>query len=120
MTSVSGRTHILLYRSSVRYPEGMADDRDPEQESVDRSHDLDLVTFFSSNRHDAEMEAMGIHSILQANGIPSVLVGANYIPSLEFQVQVPRADLEEARRVVEEAREAGPEAAEEAEAASEE
>ena len=99
----------------------MAEDqeREPETEPVDSSHDLDLVPFFSSSTHDAEMEAMSIHGILQANGIPSVLVGASTIPSLEFQVQVPRSSLEEARRVVEEAQAAGPEGAEEAERASE-
>jgi hypothetical protein len=42
------------------------------------------------------------------------------IPSLEFQVQVPRAYAEDAERVLLEAREAGPQAAAEAEAASEE
>lgn len=99
----------------------MADDRErePESETVDPSHDLDLVPFFSSSTHDAEMEAMSIHAILQANGIPSVLVGASQIPSLEFQVRVPRAILADAERVVTDARAAGPEAAEEAEKASE-
>ncbi|MFB3825302.1 MAG: hypothetical protein ACE15B_00990 [Bryobacteraceae bacterium] len=81
---------------------------------MDTSHDLDMVTFFASSAHDAELEAMSIHAILQANGIPSVVVGASTIPSLEFQVQVPRGGLEEARRVVAEARAAGPEAADEA------
>jgi hypothetical protein len=110
----------LLFYSIVlrlRYPEGMP--QEPESESVDTSHDLDVVTLFSSSNHDAEMEAMAIHSILQANGIPSILQGASTIPVLEFQVQVPKADLEEAQRVLEEARAAGPAAAAEAEEASE-
>ena len=98
----------------------MPQEPEPESESVDPSHDLDVVTLFSSSNHDAEMEAMAIHSILQANGIPSMLVGASTIPVLEFQVQVPKADLEAAKRVLEEARAAGPAAAAEAEAASEE
>ena len=80
----------------------------------------DMVTLFSSSTHDAEMEANNVHGVLQANGIPSVVVGASVIPSLEFQVQVPRESLEDARRIVEEAQSAGPEAAAEAEAASEE
>jgi len=91
------------------------DDRD----TVDTSPDLDLVTLFSSSAHDAEMEAMNIHGMLQANGISAVLMGPSTIPSLEFQVQVPRASLADATRMLEEAREAGPEAAEEAESASE-
>jgi len=110
--------HVLL-RSFIfilRYSEAMAQDQDAE---VNPSHDLDLVTLFSSSNIDAEMEANNIHSMLEANGIPSVVVGATSIPSLEFQVQVPRAALEEAQHILEEARAAGPEAAAEAEAASE-
>jgi Putative prokaryotic signal transducing protein len=97
----------------------MTEEPESESESIDPSHDLDMVAFFSSSNHDAEMEAMSIHSILEANGIPSVLVGTSTIPSLEFQVQVSREDLEQARRVVAEAQAAGPDAAAEAEANSE-
>ncbi len=99
----------------------MAEDQDPDVESrgVDTSHELDLVPFFSSSNHDAEMEALSIQSILEANGIPAVFIGATTIPSLEFQVQVPRAMVEEAERVVAEARAAGPAAAAEAEEAGE-
>jgi len=96
-------------------PEG--DER--ELPELDLSHELDLVTLFSSSNIDAELEANNIHSMLEAGGVPSVVVGATTIPSLEFQVQVPRARLEEAEHLLEEARAAGPEAAAEAEAASE-
>lgn len=88
-------------------------------EMEDSSHALDLVPFFSSANHDAEMEAMTIHSILEANGLFSIVVGPSQIPTLEFQVQVQRAHLEDARKIVAEARAAGPEAAAEAEEASE-
>ena len=94
-------------------------DEQPDEGLVDPSHDLDMVTLFSSSNVDAEVEATAIHSMLTANGIPSVVVGASTIPSLEFQVQVPRGTAAEAQRLLEEAREAGPEAAAEAEAASE-
>ncbi|HTQ55439.1 MAG TPA: DUF2007 domain-containing protein [Bryobacteraceae bacterium] len=90
-----------------------------EDQSPDTSHQLDTVVLFSSSNHNSEMEAMEIHSLLQANGIPSVLVGTSTIPVLSFDVRVPRVDLEEARRVLAEAQAAGPEAAAEAEAASE-
>jgi hypothetical protein len=93
--------------------------QDPEQE-MDESSDFDMVTLLSSSNHDGEMEATSIHAMLQASGIPSVVMGPSVIPSLEFQVQVPRAYADEAERILEEAREAGPEAAAEAEAASEE
>ena len=92
---------------------------DAERFEVDPSHALDLVTLFSSVNHDAEMEANAIHAVLEANGVPSLVVGTPQIPSLEFQVQVPRAHLEEAERVLAEAREAGPAAAVEAERAGE-
>ena len=87
---------------------------------VDTSSDLDLITIFRSSNVDAELEANNIHSVLQASGIASVVVGASVIPSLEFQVQVPRTNVGEAERLIAEARAAGPEAASEAEAAGEE
>ncbi len=87
---------------------------------VDASAELDMVTLFSSSNIDAEMESNNIQHLLESSGIPSVLVGASMIPSLEFQVQVPLSRLEEAQRLLEEAQAGGPEAAAEAEAASEE
>ena len=94
--------------------------QDTETFEIDPSHDLDMVTLFSSLNHDAELEANAIHGVLEANGIPSMVVGTSQIPSLEFQVQVPQSRLEEAERVLAEAREAGPAAAVEAEQAGEE
>ncbi|MBV9504479.1 MAG: hypothetical protein JO323_05680 [Acidobacteriia bacterium] len=98
--------------------------QDPEEQhdedQIDTSHDLDMIPLFSSSNIGAEMEANAIHSMLTANGIPSVVVGATTIPSLEFQVQVPRAVAAEAEHLLEEAQAAGPEAAAEAERASEE
>ena len=93
---------------------------DTENLGVDTSHDLDMVALFSSSNHDAEMEANAIHALMEASGIPSMVVGTPQIPSLEFQVQVPRARLEEADRVLAEAKDAGPAAAAEAEQAGEE
>jgi hypothetical protein len=86
----------------------------------DDSHDLDLVPIFSSSNHDAEMEALAIRGILDSSDIPSVLIGPSSIPSLEFQVQVPKTFLAEAKKVIAEAKAAGPKAAAEAELASEE
>ncbi len=87
---------------------------------LDPSHDLDMVTLFSSMNHDAEMEANAIHGLLEANDIPSIVVGTQAIPTFEFQVQVPRAQLEQAERVLADAQEAGPAAALEGEQAGEE
>lgn len=80
---------------------------------------MDMVTLFRSSNHDAEMEVTAIHSVLEANGIESVVVGSSTIPVLEFEVQVPRDHLDEAQRILAEAKEAGPAAAAEAEADSE-
>ena len=86
----------------------------------DPSADLDMVTIFSSSNHDAEMEAMAIQSMLDANGLEAIVVGSSTLPNLEFQVQVPRDQLEEAERMLEEAKAAGPSGADEAEQATEE
>ena len=90
------------------------------QPDPDTSHDMDMVTLFTSSNHDAEMEAMQIHGMLESNGIPSIMVGTSALPVLAFQVQVPRENLEEAERILAEAQAAGPAAAAEAEAAGEE
>ena len=94
----------------------MAQDPEPD---INPSAELDAVIVFSSSNHNAEMEATAIQTMLQSNGIDALVVGSTMIPSLEFQVQVPRAEADEAVRFIEEARAAGPEAAAEAEAAGE-
>jgi hypothetical protein len=111
-----GYFHIL------RYPEGMAQDpeRDDERagDAMDVSHDLDLVPLYSSRMIDAEMEAEVIRSILEANDIPSVLSSSPLSP-LDFEIKVPRNRLEEAQQLIADQRAAGPEAAAEAEASGE-
>lgn len=90
--------------------------QDPDRDENDSQ---EMVTLFSSSNVDGEMEANNIHAILEASGIPSMVVGTSVIPSLEFQVQVPRENMEEAEKVIADAQAAGPEAAAEAEAATE-
>ena len=79
----------------------------PEDESeVDeegQSHDLDFVPIFSGQSPEAEMEAISIRSVLEANGIPCVVIGSQQIPSLPFEVRVPKSRLEDARALLEEA-----------------
>jgi hypothetical protein len=96
----------------------MPDEQEAEA-ALDLSHDLDMVSVFNSNASNAEMEAMAVHGILEANEIPSMVVGDSRLPMLEFQVRVPRARLDEAKRAIEDAESAGPAAAAEAEEASE-
>ena len=94
--------------------------QDPEEYDLNPSHALDMVTLFSSSNHDAEMEANAIHSVLEANGIPSMVVGTTQIPVFSFQVKVPGSLLPDAQRVLDEAKAAGPDAALEAEEGTEE
>ncbi|HEU0141140.1 MAG TPA: hypothetical protein VFQ79_15565 [Bryobacteraceae bacterium] len=81
---------------------------------VDTSRDLDLETIFSAQGTTAEMEAIGVKSILEANLIPTVLIGNSALPVLRFEVRVARECADAAKRAIAEARAAGPEAAEEA------
>ena len=80
----------------------------------DLSHELDLETVFEAVGTEAEMEAMAVQSILEGSGLSAVLVGSSSLPTLPFQVQVPRDQVEAARQRINEARAAGPAAAEEA------
>ena len=85
------------------------------QEALDVSHDFDMVPAFVSDEASAEMIATEIRAILDAQGIPSVMVSGTMFPSLPYEVRVPRASLEDARKAIAAAEEAGPAAAEEAE-----
>ncbi len=120
---LTGREHgIVAGGYEVRVPMARAEEaekliaahREQIETPVDASEDLDMVPVFSSDAHNAEMLATAIHSLLEANGIPSIIVGAAGFPSLPFEVRVPRARLEEAQQAIRAAEEAGPEAAEEA------
>ena len=79
------------------------------------SHELDLVTLYGSSSVDSEVETEIIRGILDSHGIPSLKTRAMGIPSLGFEVQVPRERLREAERLIDEAKAAGPGAALEAE-----
>ena len=98
---------------------GIESELEPGPEELDTSGELDLVTAFSSDRHTSEMEALAVQSVLEAGGISSVVVGGGVIPSIPFEVRVPKARLEEALRLIAESEAAGPRAADEAEQASE-
>ena len=89
-----------------------------DEATFDISHDLDMVPVFSSTAVDSEVEGDLICGVLSNTGIPALLSRSPY-PNLGVSVRVPRAQLEEAQRVIAEAQAAGPEAAAEAERASE-
>ncbi len=82
--------------------------------------DGDLVTIFESNVNTLnEMEAREIQAVLEASGIPSMLVGDPVLPNLGFAVRVAAERAEEARAVIAEALAWGAEAAEPGEQESE-
>jgi hypothetical protein len=113
---VDGTWEVRVAASDAARAESLLstiDQDDPGK--ADPSRDLDTVPIAELQGTTGEMEALGIQSILDANGIPAVLVGASTLPNLSFQVRVARADLDRARAALEEARAAGPVAAVEAE-----
>lgn len=97
----------------------IADVNQDDPGRADPSSDLDMVTIRRTMGTTGEMEAIGIKSILDANGISAVVVGASTLPNLSFFVTVPKTDVERAEQVILEAQAAGPAAAVEAERESE-
>ncbi len=95
---------------------------EPETESteqLDLSDDLDLVTVFHSEEHDAQSEVQIVRGLLEAGGVPCVVVGGPEFPNLPYEVRVPKARVEEALTLIAESQSAGPSAAEEEEASTE-
>jgi hypothetical protein len=90
-----------------------------ELEPADPSEGLDLVTVFRSAGTAAEMEAVSIHSVLEAGGIEAMIIGDSRYPIFPQDVRVAREHEAQARQMIEDALAAGPAGAEEAEQASE-
>ena len=97
-------------------PEGFNSERD--QDVVLNTHALDMVTL-PGGRVSTESEADMIRGVMDANGIPSLLVKAAQYPSLGFEIRVPRGKVVEAEEFLQAALEAGPEGAVAAEAETE-
>jgi hypothetical protein len=88
----------------------------------DGSHDMDLVTVYSSGDGSSEgdVEALTVRNLLDAAGIEAVLIGGRVpFPNLTQEVKVPKDQLEAARQVIAEALASGPAGAEQGEAESE-
>jgi hypothetical protein len=92
--------------------------QDSGQDEILSTHALDMITL-PGGMVSSEMEADMIRGVLDAGGIPCLVVSAEQFPNLGFEVKVPRGRVVEAETLVAEARAAGPAAAAEAEAASE-
>lgn len=129
---------VLLDDSAPGVPEGVFEVRVPpaqytraediiaanplpeEAELVDPSSDLDVETVYHGEATPtAEVEAISIKTLLESNGIATVLVGDSVLPNLAFEVRVARDQAARARTLIAEAQSIGPAAAEEAEAESE-
>lgn len=102
-TADADRAEVIVDAQPAPQPE----EDETEVDKAAQSHDLDFVTLFSSQSLNAEMEAISIQSILDAAGIPSQVIGSAQIPTLGFELRVPRTRLEEALTLVSEARQSG-------------
>ena len=134
LLSDAGIQAVLLDDAAPGVPEGVFEVRVPaadaaraeeliaenpetdEVEPLDPSADLDLETIASAA---SEMEAQGIKSVLESNGIAAVLVGDSVLPNFPFEVRVAHDQVERARLLIANAEATGPAAAEEAELESE-
>ena len=85
----------------------------------DPSDASDPVTVFRSASTQSSFEAQNIQAMLEAEGIPTELVGDTRLPNLEFEVRVSQADAERATALIAEAQALGPAGAAEAEKESE-
>jgi hypothetical protein len=85
----------------------------------DPTDHLDAELIFSGQGPNAELEAMNIRNVLEANGITVIAAEVDPIPSFMVEVRVPHDQVDRARLALAEAEAAGPAAAEEAERASE-
>lgn len=95
------------------------DSQSAEEAGGSPAHGYDLVELYRGMGTTGEVEALSIRSVLDANHIPSVLVGSMQMPNFPFRVMVPQLFNEAAQQALDEAAAAGPAAAEEGEAASE-
>ena len=81
----------------------------------DPSHELDPVTVFRVASTQSSFEAQSVQALLEAEGIPTELVGDARLPNLPYEVRVSKADADRATALIAEAEALGPAAAAEAE-----
>lgn len=95
-------------------------EREPEAtERLDTSEELDLVTVFHAEEHDAQSEVQVVAGLLEAGGVPCVIIGGPEFPNLPYEVRVPKAKLDDAQALIAESRAVGAAGADEAEALTE-
>jgi len=87
--------------------------------TVDPSGNLDEVTVFQAAGNSSEMDAASVQGLLDASGIPAVIVGDARFPNFGQEVRVPKEHVTEAKRLIADALVVGSAGAEEAEASGE-
>ena len=92
--------------------------QDPGDEPVENPDALDMVTLPGGSFAN-ESEADVVRGLLEANGIPSLVILAPELPALGFEIKVPRGRVIEAAGLLAQAEAAGPQGAAEAESESE-
>jgi hypothetical protein len=79
-----------------------------EVDQIDTSGEVELKTIYHAEGSSiAELEALEIKSLLESNGIPTIMVGDSVLPNLPFEIKVARRDAERARQLIAESRCAG-------------
>jgi len=81
-------------------------------EQGDPTHHLDAELIYEGQGPNAELEALGIRNVLEANGVNVFGSEVSPIPSLPVELRVPKDQVERAKAVLAEAEASGPEAAE--------
>ena len=132
--TAEGLSPVLVDDTAPGVPEGVFEVRVPASQAakaeeviqanplpdevadVDDAPELELESIYhSEGSSTAEMEAMAVKSILESNGIATIVVGDAVLPNLPFEVRVAREHAARARQLVAEAIQNGPAAADEAE-----
>jgi len=92
---------------------GLAEEeRERDEEEVSEaglSHDLDFVNLATFDGTQADLEATLLKAALEGSDIPVMVVGSAQIPSLGFEVRVPKTRLEEALTLMASADQSGAE-----------
>ena len=87
---VPGSYEVRVPASEASAAERLVTSFDPDApQPADPSADLDMVPIASMMGATGEMEAMGIKSVLDAAGVPNVLIGGSTLPNLEFLIGAP-------------------------------
>jgi len=117
---VAGTYEVRVPASDAAHAEELIAQAPVEMPDVlDPSHEMDMVTVATMDGTTGEFEAMAVEGVLDASGIPNMVVGSTALPVLGFEVKVASEDVERAESAIAEAIAAGPEAALEGSQASE-